>query len=160
MNVDTRRLMIIRPFVPADLPGLLGVQAKSLPGESWNAEDYLHLNRQSSGLILVAEEPDDSPVCVVGFSAMRRLFEHAEILNLAVEPVRRRLGTGRALLAESCARLQQAGAHRVFLEVRPSNQAALQLYYSAGFTLHSIRKDYYSQPLEDAYVLMLRASLP
>lgn len=151
--------MIIRPFVPVDLPDLLCIQAKSLPGESWNGEDYLLLNRQSGGLILVAEESGAPTPGVVGFAAMRQVLDHAELLNLAVDPAQRRSGTGRALLAESCGRLQQAGAHCVFLEVRPSNQPALHLYYSAGFTLHSIRKGYYTQPPEDAYVLMLRMSL-
>ncbi|MGH9398297.1 MAG: ribosomal protein S18-alanine N-acetyltransferase [Terriglobia bacterium] len=149
-------LMIIRTFAPSDLPELLSVQAKSLPGESWHGEDYLHLSQQTGGLVLVAERPDVLPARLVGFAAMRQALDHAELLNLAVDPAHRRSGAGRALLVESCNRVRQTGASSIFLEVRPSNQSALHLYYSAGFTMHSIRKNYYTQPVEDAYVLALR----
>jgi ribosomal-protein-alanine N-acetyltransferase len=62
---------------------------------------------------------------------------------------------GKALLDEARRRLLEQGAKRVYLEVRLSNRAALALYYSVGFGLHSLRKDYYREPPEDAYVLCL-----
>lgn len=148
--------MNIRRFSPADLPGLLAVQAESLAGESWRGVDYLQLNRQIGGLILVAEQAP-STGDVLGFAAMQQVFEHAEVLNLAVRRAHRRTGIGRALLLESCRRVRQNGASSISLEVRPSNHAALQLYHSLGFVLHSTRSDYYSEPLEDAYVLTLKA---
>ena len=48
-------------------------------------------------------------------------------------------------------------AHLAFLtlEVRPSNQAAIQLYYKHGFAQVGRRKDYYKQPKEDAIIMTL-----
>jgi ribosomal-protein-alanine N-acetyltransferase len=48
----------------------------------------------------------------------------------------------------------------VFLEVRASNKPALSLYCSVGFALHSLRKGYYRDPDEDAYVLALELYPP
>ena len=55
----------------------------------------------------------------------------------------------RHLLADAAA----SGARRTFLEVRRSNVAAQQLYESLGFTVASVRRNYYTQPEEDALVL-------
>ncbi len=55
------------------------------------------------------------------------------------------------LLAEGAAH----GARRTYLEVRRSNVPAQRLYESLGFTDTGVRKNYYSQPEEDALVLSL-----
>ena len=59
------------------------------------------------------------------------------------------------LLNALLARSERSDAERVYLEVRPSNAAALALYDSAGFTRVGIRPDYYqARPgREDAVVL-------
>jgi ribosomal-protein-alanine N-acetyltransferase len=64
------------------------------------------------------------------------------------------------LLEDARDRLLKVGAKRVFLEVRASNKPALSLYYSVGFALHSLRKGYYRDPDEDAYVLALELYPP
>ena len=69
------------------------------------------------------------------------------------ETRRRRQGAGRALLALARDQLLAAGAKRVYLEVRQSNKSAQALYFSAGYAIHSLRKDYYRNPNEDALVL-------
>ncbi len=50
------------------------------------------------------------------------------------------------ILAEAAAH----GAHRTFLEVRRSNLPAQRLYERLGFTVADVRRNYYSQPEEDA----------
>ena len=64
--------------------------------------------------------------------------------------------SGENLFEEARKRLLQSGTKRVYLEVRQSNKSAQGLYFSAGFGLHSMRKDYYRNPPEDAYVLSLQ----
>ena len=41
------------------------------------------------------------------------------------------------------------------LEVRPSNDPAIQLYYKHGFAQVGRRKDYYQMPKEDAIIMTL-----
>ena len=45
------------------------------------------------------------------------------------------------------------GVRRATLEVRRSNVAAQRLYAAAGFQVTGVRRDYYTQPAEDALVL-------
>lgn len=147
--------MHIRPFGALDLPEVLSLQARALPGAGWSASDYVCLSQEAVGLLLVAEDIDFAPPAIIGFAASRIIGAEAELLNIAVDPARRCQGTGRALLKESIRRALCMGVSVYYLEVRCSNEAALGLYCSAGFRLHSIRKGYYSQPTEDAHVLSL-----
>lgn len=145
--------MKIRKFSREDLPSIVAIQKMCLAATSWLEADYARLADDSGGMILVAEFETMTPPKVLGFAAFSRVMDEAELMNLAVDPAHRRQGIGRALIEEAGKRLVQAGVKRVFLEVRPSNKPALALYYSLGFAMQSLRKDYYRDPNEDALVL-------
>jgi len=148
--------MKIRQFAKEDVRHILAIQGKCPDAGGWLEADYLHLAEDPGGLILVAElatmEPMEPPN-VLGFAAYHRVIDEAELQNLAVHPEHRHQGVGRALLEEGSKRLVQVGAKRIFLEVRTSNKAALELYFSLGFGIRCVRKDYYRDPQEDAFVL-------
>jgi ribosomal-protein-alanine N-acetyltransferase len=63
----------------------------------------------------------------------QRPREEAHLLNLCVRPERRREGLGRFLLEHMLELARADGAQRIFLEVRPSNHAARELYRSTRF---------------------------
>ena len=93
---------------------------------------------------------------IVGYVIVSLGPDEAHLLNLAVAPNRQRRGFGRQLLAKGVTIARQAGAERVFLEVRPSNLRARALYEKAGFEFLSLRKMYYGPPRkEDALVYAL-----
>jgi [ribosomal protein S18]-alanine N-acetyltransferase len=152
--------MKVRQYDRQDLNFLVAIQEKNPLAPQWPAGNYERLADDPGGMILVAELETMEPVKVLGFAAFRRVIDEAELLTLAVAPEHQRQGVGRALLEEAHRRLLEAGAKRVFLEVRQSNRAALKLYYGAGFGLHSQRKDYYRDPPEDAYILALELFPP
>lgn len=143
-----------------DIRGILAVQQKSPEAAHWLASDYERLLDHPGGIVLVAELPTMDPPKILGFAAVHRIIDEAELHNMAVDPGHREQGVGRALLQLARERLLANGAKRVFLEVRRSNAAALALYYSAGFAIHSLRKDYYREPAEDALVLVLELRPP
>ena len=145
--------MKIRQFEKEDLYQLLAIQERGPETGGWSQADYLHLAEQPGGLILVAELETMDPPNVLGFAAYYRVIDEAELQNLAVHPEHRHQGLGSALLEEGSKRLLQLGAKRIFLEVRTSNKPALELYFAMGFGMHSLRKDYYRAPQEDALVL-------
>jgi [ribosomal protein S18]-alanine N-acetyltransferase len=147
--------MKVRLFGKQDLSAILAIQAKNPLAAQWPEVEYVRLAGDPRGTILVAELETMTPIKVLGFAAFYRIIDEAELRNIAVDPAHFHQGVGKALLAEGRDRLLRAGAKQVFLEVRPSNKAALALYYAAGFGLHSQRKDYYHDPREDAYVLSL-----
>ena len=92
---------------------------------------------------------------VTGYGIMSIAAAEAHLLNLCVHPSSQRMGYGRKLLNAVLAKAQDTGADKVFLEVRPSNQRALQLYYSVGFEQIGIRPAYYQADhgREDAVIL-------
>jgi ribosomal-protein-alanine N-acetyltransferase len=65
----------------------------------------------------------------------------------------RRQGLATALMRHLLADAAKEGAIRALLEVRRSNNAALQLYESLGFVVAGVRRNYYTHPEEDALVL-------
>ena len=91
---------------------------------------------------------------VIGFVILRRITDEGELLQIAVDPSARRRGVADMLM---CAALDYASKHSlgsVFLEVRSSNLAAISLYEKHGFKRVRVRKDYYSDPVEDAVVMV------
>jgi ribosomal protein S18 acetylase RimI-like enzyme len=71
------------------------------------------------------------------------VVDEASLLNIAVEPTQQKQGIGRLLLDEVLAQASAKKATTVFLEVRASNQRAIQMYQQAGFNEMGLRKNYY-----------------
>lgn len=91
---------------------------------------------------------------LVGFAGYFAAADQADILDVAVAPAHRRRGIARSLMETVLAEAEKDGVQTVFLEVRASNTPAIALYTSLGFTPSGKRKNYYTDPREDA-ILML-----
>ena len=149
--------MTIRPLLPPEA-GIVAAMASAMDyAVHWTAADYERIVRGEfpERFCLVAEEP---PGHVAGLLLASVVTGDAEILNLAVEPALRRQGIAAALIEEAARKMVQAGAHRVWLEVRESNAPALALYHRLGFHLSGRRSQYYQNSGEDA--LLLESPLP
>jgi ribosomal-protein-alanine N-acetyltransferase len=147
--------MRIRKASADDLEAIVSLQSKTPQAAQWTQADYANLAGDPLGLILVAELDTMTRPTIVGFAAFHRVIDEAELRNMAVAPTHQRQGLGRELLAEARKRLLEQGVRQIYLEVRASNISAQRLYFSAGFSLRSRRKDYYNDPQEDALVLSL-----
>jgi ribosomal-protein-alanine N-acetyltransferase len=152
--------MKIRLAGKDDIRAIVGLQQKAPEAAHWTLGDYERLMGDAGGKILVAELDTMEQPKVVGFAALHRIIDEAEVRNMAVDPEHRQQGVGRELLISAREHMLRDGAKRVFLEVRISNKPAQSLYYSIGFALHSMRKDYYRGPQEDALVLALELYPP
>ncbi len=142
--------MAIRPATREDVAAIVGIQLKNPQAAQWQGSDYARLAKDLGGVLLVAENAAGQ---VLGFAAAQRVADEAELQNLAVDPEHQRHGIGQGLLHAVHCRLRAAGTQRVYLEVRPSNESALALYRSSGYTIVGNRPDYYPAPPEDALVL-------
>lgn len=80
---------------------------------------------------------------LVGFALFSVIIDEAELLQVAVEPSKRKQGIAEKLLQQSFQQLKTRGVSRILLEVRASNVTALKLYKRLGFCEDGIRKAYY-----------------
>ncbi len=95
---------------------------------------------------------------VIAHGVLCVILDESHLLTLCVAPRYRRTGLGRRMLRHLLARAAERGAQSCFLEVRPSNTAARELYYQLGFVQVGQRRDYYpfdpaSGEREDALIL-------
>ena len=146
-------MVAIREFAPSDITAIMAIELDAHPAGHWRAEDYKWLTRQPEGIVLVAEVANG---LVSGFVAARAMGKEAEMLNLAVAQGHRRRGIGRSLVEDLHRRLRATGTERVYLEVRPSNLIAQQLYHFLGYAECGRRRGYYASNGEDALVLEIQ----
>ena len=94
---------------------------------------------------------------IAGYAVVMVAAGEAHLLNLSVASPWQRRGIGREALAFVIKLARDYGAAKILLEVRPSNESALALYASAGFSEIARRRSYYpaGDGREDAIVLQL-----
>lgn len=94
---------------------------------------------------------------LIGYFVLMVAVGEAHLLNLSIAEPHQRRGHGTALLREATDLARRRGAANVFLEVRPSNRGAQELYYRYGFRKVAVRRGYYPahDGREDALVLSL-----
>jgi len=80
---------------------------------------------------------------LIGFSVMMRVLDEAHLLNIGVAEACQGQGYGARMLRQVMENARLAGADRLFLEVRPSNARAVELYRHFGFRQIGLRKGYY-----------------
>ena len=95
---------------------------------------------------------EDSEGGVLGYAGLHAVLDEGYIDNVAVEEAARRHGVASALLDVFC-RFGQANLAFLTLEVRASNTAAIALYQKHGFAQVGLRKNYYTNPREDAIIM-------
>jgi [ribosomal protein S18]-alanine N-acetyltransferase len=90
-----------------------------------------------------------------GYAVMSMGGDEAHLLNLCLDAPARRRGLGWMMLDHVMSHATREGARVLYLEVRPSNAAAIALYRRAGFARIGVRKNYYqaTDGREDALVL-------
>ena len=145
MNMDFR-------IIPADtelIPQMLKIENASF-SDPWKEELFNFYFSARAGTVLAAVSPV-SELELFGFIAATIVPPECFIDSVAVAPEHRRKGIAKALLAAV------GGDFEVTLEVRESNLAARELYYSLGFELLCVRKNYYDNPTENALVLRKNA---
>jgi ribosomal-protein-alanine N-acetyltransferase len=134
----------------ADLDGVLAVEAESFTNP-WTREMYAwELQNRSVCHIYVVRTAEHA---VAGFCAFWLVFDEIHINNVAILPHLRGLGIGTSLMRHVLAEARRLGAKRATLEVRASNDSARRLYARLGFYVAATRRNYYTNPVEDALIL-------
>jgi ribosomal-protein-alanine N-acetyltransferase len=135
---------------PEEINAVLVVEEASFTNP-WSREMYLaELENKGISFCFVAKDEHGR---VAGFCSFWRVLDELHINNLAVLPEFRRAGIAASLLKRVLKEGAALGARRATLEVRRSNDPARLLYERFGFSIASVRRAYYTKPVEDALVL-------
>jgi ribosomal-protein-alanine N-acetyltransferase len=142
----TTESVSIRPLAYSDLPQVIAIERRAFPTPWSLAMFVLELSKPSSICLAVIENS-----AIVGYLICSRYADVWHLMNIAVDPVARRRGHGRALLEEL---LDRAGRDEAYtLEVRTSNAPAIALYERYGFRSAGTRPRYYHDTGEDAMIM-------
>lgn len=122
--------------------------AKDNLAEAWSEETYFRQLSNPNDYTYLAYL-DGEPA---GFLSLWYIAGEVEINNIAVSEKFRRKGIAKALF--SAAHNDIPNGSSWFLEVRQSNTAAISLYEKMGFEQAGIRKNFYSEPTENALIMV------
>jgi len=90
---------------------------------------------------------------ITGYAGYWIMADEAHIISIASRKEYRRQGIGELLLLTVMERAMKQKASIVTLEVRASNTTAQKLYYKCGFSTVGMRKGYYTDNREDAFLM-------
>ncbi len=137
----------IRRLTYADLPQIIAVERRAFP-TPWSLAMFVLELSKPAGVCLTALRDGE----MLGYLICSRYDTVWHIMNVAVDPGRRREGIATAMLADLLRRIDGHGA-RFTLEVRESNFGAIELYKRFGFAPAGRRRRYYQDNGEDAVVM-------
>lgn len=129
--------MMLRDMTEADLDGVLRIE-REVHAHPWTLGNFSDALR-SKYLCKVYEKDG----IMLGYAVLMLAVDEAELLDIAIGAQHQRQGWGRNLLEEMMALARRHDMHRMVLEVRASNAAAIGLYRRAGFADIGLRRDYY-----------------
>jgi ribosomal-protein-alanine N-acetyltransferase len=149
--MEQLEMVIERIHDSDDLDAVAALEAASFTNP-WTREMLDRELRQSDvARVYVLRVPGHR---VAAFCTCWVVYDELHINTIAVEAQLRRQGLATALMRHLLADAARQGAHRACLEVRRSNLPAQRLYGSLGFVVAGVRRDYYTQPVEDALLLL------
>jgi len=147
-TADAPAAVSMRKLVYGDLPGVLAIERRSF-GTPWSLAMFVLELSKPSGICLAAEGDDG----LVGYLVCSRYADVWHLMNVAVDPDRRRAGIASGLIGRL---FEEVGAGaRLTLEVRTSNSGAIRMYERFGFETSGHRRRYYQDNGEDALIMWL-----
>ena len=139
---------MIRRMTLADVDGVHAIEEATFP-RPWTREDFVkEMTQNACARYLVAEQAGE----IVGFAGAWIVLDEAHITNIAVAKARRGQGVGKALTRGLLQYAANLGVVYATLEVRRSNGVAQGLYKGLGFVYVGVRKRYYEDNGEDAFI--------
>ena len=143
--------LALRRMTESDFPAVVAAERAGYPFP-WSEGIFRDCLR--AGYLCRVAELDQ---LFVGYGVLSVGAGEAHVLNICVRPEYRCRGLGRRMLQHLIDISRSAGAHDLFLEVRPSNLAAVRLYQALGLVQVGIRRGYYQAEngREDAVVMRL-----
>jgi [ribosomal protein S18]-alanine N-acetyltransferase len=143
-RVDFRRLEL------RDLNAIEKIERASYR-TPWSRSMFAGELAKPSSISLGAFDPEDGEL--LGYLIISRYVDAWHVMNLAVAPNHRRKHIAAGLLEQLFVATSGVGRRGYTLEVRVSNDVAINLYEKAGFKARGVRRGYYTDNREDALIM-------
>jgi ribosomal-protein-alanine N-acetyltransferase len=118
----------------------------------WSRQAIDEMMKDQNICFLVAKIGNE----VVGNCALRMILDEGEITNVSVKEIFRGRGIAKEMLGELMKIGLSRGVSNFTLEVRKKNNPAISLYEKLGFEKEGIRKNFYRDPIDDAWIMWKR----
>ena len=142
--------MLIRKMKVEDLC-VVEEMEKILFTSPWKYEDFLYeINENAFSHNYVVEDNNE----IIGYVGLWIMYDQSQITTIGVHPNHQRKGVGQMMMNRM---VEESISHRCLtmsLEVRVSNEKAISLYKKNGFEIVALRKNYYEDNHEDAYLMI------
>lgn len=154
MSTTATRILRLRY---QDLPQVIAIERRAFPSP-WSLAMFVLELSKPAGVCLGAWRPAVAPTAegedeqLAGYCICSRYDTIWHIMNIAVDPDAHRTGVATALLEDLFTRIPDPAA-QFTLEVRQSNAAGIALYERFGFLIAGVRRRYYQDNGEDAYIM-------
>ncbi|MDO5689322.1 MAG: ribosomal protein S18-alanine N-acetyltransferase [Tissierellia bacterium] len=142
-----------RPMEEADVPQVHEIEKRSFT-TPWSRQGILKEiteNKLAKYLVMI----DTQSNAIIGYFGLWVVGDEGHIMNIAIHEDYRGKGLGNLLLDQLIGLAKEHAVNRLTLEVRRTNEVAIGLYEKHGFEVSAIRKGYYRDVGEDAYIMWL-----
>ncbi|MBM01972.1 MAG: hypothetical protein CL762_04570 [Chloroflexi bacterium] len=137
----------IRKASEFDLDSLNNLNSKSFEELTKKLDFFNFFNKKNYEIIVATKEKN-----VVGYLLSLNVTENLfEIISIAVDSYYRKRGIGSLLMSDFLGNKEVNS--KIILEVANKNIAAIRLYKNFLFDIDGIRKDYYKDPIDDAFLM-------
>lgn len=145
MRIDVQ----VRRMELADVDEIMKVELDAFT-TPWTRQAFVNeLSSNQFAHYLVAETEEG----IIGYIGCWIIIDEGHVTNIALLSSHRGKGIGNLLLKSMMEYSKILGAKKLTLEVRLSNEVAINLYKKNGFQNGGIRKNYYTDNQEDARVM-------
>jgi ribosomal-protein-alanine N-acetyltransferase len=138
----------IRVLEASDLDAIEPIEQRAYP-TPWSRSMFVSELAKPTSICLGAFEGDE----LVGYVINSRYVDAWHVMNVAVDPEHQRRGVATHLLRRLFELTLHDERRGYTLEVRVSNEGAIQLYAQLGFEPRGIRRGYYTDNREDALIM-------
>lgn len=142
--------MIIRPMEKDDLERIVELE-KELFTTSWSYDDLIYELEKNP---FARYDVLCNQKLIIGYIGLWFLGDQSQITTIGIAKEYQGYGYSRLLMEHAIALTRDLKYCNMNLEVRVSNNKAISLYESYGFKKEAIRKNYYQDNHEDAYLMI------
>ena len=140
--------IICRRMTLEDVPQVHEIELKTFH-TPWTYQSFVdEMTTNKCARYIVAEEDGK----ILGYAGAWLVFDEGHITNIAVDEAARGRGIGTMVTRALMQYAANMGVQYMTLEVRKSNLVAQGLYKKLGFIELGVRKRYYEDNGEDAYL--------